>query len=224
MFDYLPKHPTRQSRYSKGMTRFSSRPELAAVHIANGFDWASLKCLGASDAPDSTASEDRKPTVLDVGGSYGTSAIAIAKEFPQLKLIVQDRPEVVESGEKALQENCEVPHDVKERITFMKHNFFDSQPVKGAEVYLFRFIMHDWSDKYCVKILQALIPALEKGSRVIIADTILPESGAGAENTPLLKLRSGRYVHVRPESRSPSFVVSLSPSHFFIFRNGSDEQ
>jgi hypothetical protein len=36
----------------------------------------------------------------------------------------------------------------------------------------------NWSDKYCVKILKALIPALAPGARVLIMDAVLPEIGS----------------------------------------------
>ena len=56
----------------------------------------------------------------------------------------------------------------------MEHDFFEEQPVKGADVYLLRWVLHDWSDSYAVRILRALIPALNKGARVILNETVLP--------------------------------------------------
>ena len=59
----------------------------------------------------------------------------------------------------------------------MVHDFFKPQPVSGADVYFFRWIFHNWSDKYCIQILRNLIPALKRGARVIISDAVLPEPG-----------------------------------------------
>ena len=36
--------------------------------------------------------------IVDVGGGVGTSSLAIAQEFPDLKFVVQDRQPVVEAG------------------------------------------------------------------------------------------------------------------------------
>ena len=33
---------------------------------------------------------------------------------------------------------------------------------------------HNWADKYCIKILHNLVPALRPGARVIIHERILP--------------------------------------------------
>ncbi|KAF2183640.1 S-adenosyl-L-methionine-dependent methyltransferase [Zopfia rhizophila CBS 207.26] len=83
---------------------------------------------------------------------------ALAKAFPSLKIIVQDLPGTVEEGERLL------PTELKGRVSFMGHDFFTEQPAKDANVYFFRFIPHNWSDKYSSKILKNLIPAMKDGS------------------------------------------------------------
>jgi O-methyltransferase domain len=49
--------------------------------------------------------------------------------------------------------------------------------VKHAEVYLLRFICHDYSDKYAAKILQNIVPAMGPNSRLIIRDGVIPPPG-----------------------------------------------
>lgn len=63
-------------------------------------------------------------------------------------------------------------------MKFMQHNFFSPQPIKGAGAYLLRQITHNWSDDDCVKILRAIVPALEPGTSLLINDTIMPEHGS----------------------------------------------
>ncbi len=110
-------------------------------------------------------------TIVDVGGSHGTRAIAIAERFPSLHCIVLDLPEVVADGPS------KIPSDLKSRVTFAAHDFFTMPPevAKGADVYLFCRIFHNWSDKYSIKILRCLIPALKYGARFLISDICLPE-------------------------------------------------
>lgn len=81
--------------------------------------------------------------------------------------MVQDLEPVISDARK------NVSPDVADRITFMAHDFFAPQPVK-ADVYFFRWIFHNWSDAYCVKILQALIPALTPGAKVIVSEAVMP--------------------------------------------------
>lgn len=75
-------------------------------------------------------------------------------------------------------------------VEFLAHSFLDAQPIKGAKVYLFRWVFHNWPDKYCIRILQTLIPALEKGSRVLIMDSVMPPVGGA----PLALEREKRYM------------------------------
>jgi hypothetical protein len=44
-------------------------------------------------------------------------------------------------------------------------------------VYFFRWIIHNYSTPYAVKILKNLIPALKPGARIIINDHCLREAG-----------------------------------------------
>ena len=49
----------------------------------------------------------------------------------------------------------------------MAHDFFTPQTVL-ADVYIYRFIFHNYSDEKAVDILKAAIPALKPGSRILI--------------------------------------------------------
>ncbi|KAI1394365.1 S-adenosyl-L-methionine-dependent methyltransferase [Hypoxylon trugodes] len=95
-------------------------------------------------------------TIIDVGGSHGSVAIEIAKKFSKVKCIVQDLADTAAEGASRL------PAELQDR-----------QPVT-ADVYYFRSIFHNWADKYCIKILQNLIPALKKGAKIVVHERILP--------------------------------------------------
>jgi len=106
-----------------------------------------------------------------IGGSQGFTSLALAEKFPTLSLIVQDLEPVILAAEK------QAPAEFADRVKFMTHDFLTPQPVHGADVYFFRWILHNWSDKYCVKILRNLIPALKPGAKVVINDNVLPKPG-----------------------------------------------
>lgn len=58
----------------------------------------------------------------------------------------------------------------------MVHDFMKPQPII-ADVYMMRFIPHDWSDKYSIKILKNIAKATEgkPGSRLVVLETVIPE-------------------------------------------------
>jgi hypothetical protein len=151
---HLADDPERARRFGAGM-RFMTKGTLYNLrHLAQGYDWASL---------DATHS-----TVVDVGGGHGSVSVALASAFPHLRFIIQDLPGTVESG--ALQ----LDPELRPRVTFMPHDFFQPQPVKDADVYFFRFIFHNWADKYAVRLLHALVPALKHGAKIVIYE-FLPD-------------------------------------------------
>jgi len=104
-----------------------------------------------------------------MGGNQGFVSFAIAEAFPRLKFVVQDT-----AGMRTPEAMGELPVHLRDRISRTVHDFFEPQTVV-AEAYFFRWIFHGFSDKYNIKILQALRPALRKGARIIINDGTLPE-------------------------------------------------
>lgn len=101
----------------------------------------------------------------------------LAKTFPHLDFVVQDLPANADSGRKAAAES--LPAEVVSRLTFQAHDFTQPQPVRGADVYLFRMILHDWPDDEAVKILRHIVAAMNKAdSRLVIMDTVLPMPGS----------------------------------------------
>ena len=69
-----------------------------------------------------------------------------------------------------------MPPDLKDRISFQVHDFFTPQPV-AADVYFMRWILHDWSDKYAIRIIRNIVPAMKPGSRIVIMETVLQPPG-----------------------------------------------
>jgi sterigmatocystin 8-O-methyltransferase len=80
--------------------------------------------------------------VVDIGGGRGQVSIRIAEKMPDMSFVVQDDEAILEAGQAE-----GVPDEVADRIEWMPHDFTEKQPVKGADVYLFRFILHDHPDR-----------------------------------------------------------------------------
>ena len=152
-YQYLTTHPEKSKRFAGAMQAFGEGPDISPASLVANFDWGAL---GTS-------------TIVDVGGSSGSVSIAIAQTYPLLQFIVQDRPEVIKTAERTT-----MPSDIARRIQFMAHDFFTAQPI-SADLYLFRYIFHNWPDAHAIKILQQLVPALRPGARILIHDHLLPE-------------------------------------------------
>lgn len=107
----------------------------------------------------------RSTNVYQLGGSAGHDDAVLATKFPNLKIVVQDLPEVAPVFEK------EFPADLKSRVSFRTHNLFDPQPVQ-ADIYMLKWILHDWPDVESINILRALRPALKSGARIVFIDYV----------------------------------------------------
>lgn len=66
-------------------------------------------------------------------------------------------------------------------VSSLSHShFFHSQLVTDlnlSAVYFFRWILHNYSTPYALKLLRNLIPALKPGARILINDQVLPDMG-----------------------------------------------
>lgn len=169
IFEYLAGEPERAARFAAGMRLYAKRPGTDVRFSVQGWmgGWKSLF--------SACTDQGQSATVVDVGGSHGEMALLLARTFPpsQLKqVIVQDiQAPVIEAA------SSQIPEDVKDRVSYMVHDFFREQPIRDAEVYLFRACFHNWSDKYAVMMLQALKPALRAGvSHVVINDVLVPDA------------------------------------------------
>ena len=107
----------------------------------------------------------------------------LANSTKNIKFIVQDLPGTVEQGRAAL------PAEFQGRVEFMVHDFFTEQTLKDTTIFLFRWIMHNWSDLYCIEMLRNTVPVMHEGSRIIIYEYVLSE-----EPETRLTERTGPYV------------------------------
>lgn len=70
-----------------------------------------------------------------------------------------------------------LPETYSKRIEFMVHDFFEPQPIAAADVYLFRWILHNWADPYAEQILRNIVAVAKPGSRILIQEQ-MPDSVA----------------------------------------------
>ncbi|KAI4322735.1 hypothetical protein L6164_022401 [Bauhinia variegata] len=101
-------------------------------------------------------------SLIDVGGGTGTVAKSIAKAFPQIECTVFDLPHVVEGLQGS------------GNLKYVGGDMFEAIP--PADAILLKWILHDWNDEECIKILkkcrEALVSKNTKG-KVIIIDMMM---------------------------------------------------
>ncbi|KAI1140497.1 putative O-methyltransferase [Hypoxylon sp. FL0543] len=133
------------------------------------------KSLGSPHLYDFPWKELGNALVVDVGGGVGSFDLQLARLYPELRFIVQDQAVATEQGFSMWQQ--EYPEALESgRVKFVTQDFFEPNPVKGADIYWMRHVLHDWKDEDCVRILSSVAAAMGPNSRLLVADITLIET------------------------------------------------
>lgn len=101
-------------------------------------------------------------SLVDVGGGTGSAVAEIVRSYPSIKCINYDLPHVVATA----------PHHPG--VEQQGGDMFKTVP--PADAILMKWIMHDWSDEECIKILKKCREAIPETGKVIIVDVVLDAS------------------------------------------------
>lgn len=112
----------------------------------------------------------RLPTgavVADIGGASGSVLVRLLENEPDRRGIVFDVPEVVPDAQRYLEQQ-----GLTDRVEVVAGDFFESVP--PADVYVLSYILHDWDDDTCRRILGSIKAAAEPGARLVVVEGIVP--------------------------------------------------
>ncbi|KAJ5096377.1 S-adenosyl-L-methionine-dependent methyltransferase [Penicillium alfredii] len=157
IFNFYENDASRSVRFAKAMAGWA-KLNLNINALKEAFPW-----------------KDLKGTVVDVGGGSGKVSITLARNFPTLDFIVQDSADMHAAGQSLLTD------DVRDRVSFMQHSFFEPQPVGDAAAFILRACALNWSDRDVVQMFRSLVPGLERSkptTPLLINDLILPPQGS----------------------------------------------
>ena len=107
--------------------------------------------------------------VIDVGGGLGHLLAALLECNPAARGIVFDQPRLHPESEAFLRSR-----GLGERCRFAGGSFFESLPA-GGDVYLLKWIIHDWADDDCERILVRVREAIASDGRLVVLERPLPE-------------------------------------------------
>jgi hypothetical protein len=107
--------------------------------------------------------------VADVGGGQGSTLAAILQVNPALHGILLDLPEVV-ARTAPLQ-----AAGVAQRCEVVGGDMLTAVPT-GADVYLIKRVLMDWSDEQAATILRNCAGALPEDGKVLVVEMVLPPS------------------------------------------------
>ncbi|CAI4211359.1 unnamed protein product [Parascedosporium putredinis] len=177
VLEALIKHPEATSltrtgfKFAHGTVDKEPMMAQAMASLSNGEGYEVSHFVANYDLSDIDA---KQGTLVDVGGSHGFACVEIGKKWKNIKFVVQDLQRTIDTAPKPLH----AEEQVAERIELVAHDFFTEQVAKDADVFYFRWIFHNYSDPYAIKILRSLIPALKPGAKIVINDHCLRQPGS----------------------------------------------
>lgn len=107
-------------------------------------------------------------TIADIGGGYGHVLAAVLAANPRAKGVLFDLSVVLEGAPKMMESK-----GVAERVELVSGDFFEDIPVV-ADIYILKFIIHDWDDEKNQKILKNIRRNMPDNGKVLIVETVVP--------------------------------------------------
>jgi hypothetical protein len=147
IFDYIGAHPEFAPIFDASMVAIHGH-ETAAMLEA--YDFSPIHVLA------------------DIGGGNGSLIGAVLQRYAKLKGLLFDLGHVVRRTRLSLK-----AYGVDGRCSVIEGNFFESVP-SGADTYLFRHIIHDWTDEQSVQILHNCRKVIPNNGKLLIVEAIVP--------------------------------------------------
>jgi O-methyltransferase domain/Dimerisation domain len=151
IFDYFGDNPQEGALFSAAMTDLSTPVILEAV---KALDVTGIK------------------TVVDVGGANGAFVLELLAAHPSLEGVVLELPHAVPGAEAEAK-----MRDLDGRFAAVAGDF--TKAVPEGDLYLLKYILHDWDDESCVQILRQCRQAMRPGARVTVVDIVIAEQDSG---------------------------------------------
>ncbi|KAL8858569.1 MAG: hypothetical protein Q9178_004863 [Gyalolechia marmorata] len=158
IFEFYKNDPEKARRFGRAMAGLRRMDRHLDYLLQDSFGWSAIE-----------------GTVVDCGGGNGHISKSLAGLYPNLNFIVQDsNADMLAEGRESLS------NDLRNRVRYQQHSFFDPQPTKDAAAFLIRQCTHNWADQDVVTIFKSFVPGLEHSgpeTPLLINDILIPEPG-----------------------------------------------
>ena len=147
LFDHIAAHPELGPLLDAGMTCMHGYETAAMIEA---YDFGAVRVLA------------------DIGGGNGSLLAAVLERYPKMRGILFDLGHVVGRAKESLKR-----YGVADRCQVIEGSFFETIPT-GADAYLFRHIIHDWTDEQSFQILTHCRKVIPEGGRLLLVECVVP--------------------------------------------------
>jgi hypothetical protein len=125
---------------------------------------------------------DHAKMLVDVGGASGPFSIAALQQVPGLRAVVFDLPEVEPHVHRSRE-----TYGVRDRLDFTPGDFFRDELPRG-DVIAFGYVMSNWPDEQCARLLAKAYQSCEPGGRVLLMERLFDDDRSGPVATSVMNL------------------------------------
>ncbi|HEY1687762.1 MAG TPA: methyltransferase [Solirubrobacteraceae bacterium] len=143
IWEYFGEHQDEKARFGEAMRQLTAI-DLGA--LARSYPWP------------------REGLICDVGGGIGTLLAAILKRRRRARGILLESADVLAEAQPFLRSQ-----EVADRVECRPGDLFGEMDAR-ADVYLLKWVLHDWSDEACRDILRRLRATMPSGAKVVVID------------------------------------------------------
>lgn len=156
--------PSRPHNEKGGYDFLTANPEYA-IMAGQG-----MACISNQETgPVLTACDfSRFTTIVDVGGGRGGLLAGILRQASNARGILFDEPFAVAGASASLE-----AAGVSDRYTVETGSFFEKMPA-GADAYVLKHILHDFTESGALKILENVRNAIAPGGTMLVIEYALP--------------------------------------------------
>ena len=182
-FVALYEDPARLRRFCQFMDALSIP---IGLEIAKRFDFTPHRC------------------VLDVAGGSGALAIQIGLKYPHLRGIIMDLPPVCRVAEESIEAS-----GLSDRFTAQTADLLTGPYPSGADAITLSWILHDWGDENCHKIVRNCFEVLPSKGVLLISESVLNNDLSGTQFGVLMSLHMLVVCEPGAKERSEAEYQSL---------------
>ncbi len=153
VWEYYRQNPESAATFQEVMATLT-----AIVHSA---------VLGAADLSDISV-------IVEVGGGHGDLLMSLLGRYTEAHGILLDLPDQAEAAAERI-----AAGGLADRCQVVGGDFMKSVP-EGGDLYLIKWVLHDWDDDACLKILRNCFSAMQPNTRLWLIESVIPESSAPA--------------------------------------------
>ncbi|HXL22860.1 MAG TPA: methyltransferase [Candidatus Dormibacteraeota bacterium] len=145
IFEFLKQHPDEGQTFNDAMTELSM---IDGPAVADAYNFTAIR------------------SIVDIAGGHGFLLATILQRNPNMRGTLYEMPHVLEGAKKGPLQ------PLMERCVFASGDMFSSVP-PGADAYIMKHIIHDWTDDLCLQILTACRKGVNSGGKLLVVDTVI---------------------------------------------------